>query len=198
MKRIIAAAIVAFMGLASLLDAHAQVPAGLHMEGVTVRNVSGDRVVFAGINVEMYRDYDNGCGYVTDGTYAIRSVMADRIKALGVNAVRLNYSFRFLNQSSNLTRFLDMATEFAQRGIYVMPADHSYTSGVLTNSSAAYPMMKQIVDGMRERGLENYLIMGGFNEPGPDISVSAWARAYQNLLTYLRNTAAFQGIDALS
>lgn len=179
-----------------------QRPVGLHLEGVQLTDATGQRFYAAGLNVEMYRDYDGGCGWVTDGTYAIRGVMADRIKALGVNIVRLNYAFRFLNQAGNLARYLDMAAELAQHGIYVMPADHTYTGGVLTNSGGSFPTMKAIVDGMRERGLENYLVMGGWNEPGPiaekdpqrKADLASWSRAYQNLLTYLRTTAAFNGI----
>ncbi|MBX3081783.1 MAG: cellulase family glycosylhydrolase [Anaerolineae bacterium] len=167
---------------------------GLRVQGVTLVNTDGSRFVVAGINMEMYRDYDNGCGWVTDGTYAIRGVMADKVKALGVNAVRLNYSYRFLQQSGNLTRFLDMAQELANRGMYVMPSDHTYTGGVLSSASASYPMMKSIIDGMRARGLESYLIMNPWNEPGPDISVSAWVQAQKDVLTYLRNTAGFQGV----
>ena len=168
--------------------------AGLRVQGVTLVTNDGTRFIVAGANMEMYRDYDNGCGYVTDDTYAVRSAMADRIKSVGVNAVRLNYAYRFLNQSGKLSRFLDMAQELTKRGIYVMPSDHTYTGGVLTGASASYPMMKQIVEGMRARGLENYLIMNPYNEPGPDISTSQWVQAQKDVLTYLRNTAGFQGV----
>lgn len=187
------------LALASIagLSAGAQDGVGLRVQGVTLVNASGTRFVIAGLNMEMYRDYANGCGWVTDGTYAVRGVMADKVKALKVNAVRLNYAYRFLAQGSNLTKFLDMAQELANRGIYVMPSDHTYTGGVLSNASASYPMMKNIVDGMRARGLESYLIMNPWNEPGPDISVSAWVTAQKGVLTYLRNTANFKGVVVL-
>jgi hypothetical protein len=172
----------------------AQVPAGLHMEGVTLRNAAGDRVIAAGLNVEAFRDYANGCGWVTDGFYSIRGAMADRIRALNVNIVRMNYSYRFLQSGGNLNKYLDIAAEFAARGIYVMPADHTYTGDVLTNSGGSFPMMKQIIDGMRARGYGDYLIMGGWNEPGPDVSVEAWKRASQNLLTELRKNMGYSGI----
>lgn len=215
MKRLLTAGLIVLMGLMALIPnlslaptvtsadsvqplgffgRLAQRPVQLHTSGVTVVDGTGKRLVFAGVNMEMFRDYDGGCGYVTDGQYKLRGVFADRVKALGVNAVRLNYSYRFLNTGDNLTKYLDMATELAQRGIYVMPADHTYTGGVLTNSSGSFPMMLKIVQGMRDRGLEDYLIMGGWNEPGPDISIDAWKRAYQNLLTYLRTTAAYDGL----
>jgi hypothetical protein len=87
-----------------------------------------------------------------------------------------------------------MAQELTARGMYIMPSDHTYTGDVLTNASASYPMMKSIIDGMRARGLENYLIMNPWNEPGPDISVSAWVQAQKDVLTYLRKTATFNGI----
>lgn len=194
MKRQLIIGAIILMALTSFFPAGAQRPVGLHTSGVTVVDATGKRLVFAGVNMEMFRDYDGGCGYVTDGQYKLRSVFADRVKALGVNAVRLNYSYRFLNTGDNLTKYLDMATELASRGMYVMPADHTYTGGALTNSSGSFPMMLNIVQGMRARGLEDYLIMGGWNEPGPDISIAAWSRAYQNLLTYLRTTAAYDGL----
>lgn len=189
--------VAVLLSLASLpTSIFAQSP-GLRVQGVTVVNNTGQRFVFAGINMEMYRDYANGCGWVTDQSYKLRSIMADRIKGLGVNAVRLNYAYGFVNRTGNLTRFLDMAQELANRGMYVMPSDHTYTGGKLTSASASYPMMQQIVEGMRARGLENYLIMNPYNEPGPDISVAAWVQAQKDVLTYLRNTAKFQGIVAL-
>lgn len=193
MKRHIIIGVICLMGLISFFPANAQVPAGLHMQGVNIVNGSGDRFIAAGLNVEAYRDYDKGCEWATDGYYAIRAMMSDRIKGLGVNVVRLNYSYRFLD-TGNLTKFLDIATELALRGIYVMPADHTYTGDVLVNSGGSFPTMLRIVEGMRARGIENYLIMGGWNEPGPDIAISAWERAYQNLLTYLRKTAQFDGV----
>lgn len=173
--------------------------AGLHMQGVTLVDSANVRFIISGINWETYRDYANGCGWVTDGTYNIRGIMADKTKALGVNAVRLNYSYRFISagNSANLSRFLDMAQELAARGMYVMPSDHTYTGGVLTNAAQSYPTMKAIIDGMRARGIENYLIMNPFNEPGPDISVAQWVQAQKDVLTYLRNTAGFNGVVTL-
>lgn len=178
----------------------ASVGAGVRVSGVSLLTNEDKRLVFAGINLEMYRDYANGCGWVSDGTYNARAIMADKVKALGVNAVRLNYSYRFMTGSiygANLSRFLDMVQELASRGLYIMPSDHTYTGGVLTNAAASYPMMKSIIDGMRARGLENYLIMNPFNEPGPDISASQWVAAQKAVLTYLRNTAAFNGVVVL-
>jgi len=192
MKRL-SAVLVAVLLLVTV-PVHAQLPAGLHMQGVTMANAAGDRFVISGVNMEMYRDYANGCGWVTDGTYAIRAAMADRVKAMGINMVRLNYSARFLAQGDNLTKFLDMATELAMRGVYVMPADHTYTGGALVNSSGGFATKLAIIEGMRARGLESYLVEGGYNEPGPNVTVAAWSAAYKNLLTYLRTTAQFKGV----
>ncbi len=186
--------ILLLIAVTNFWPAGAQRPVGLKMDGVVVKDLTGERFIFAGVNTEAFRDYANGCGYVTDGQYKLRGVFADRVKALGVNAIRLNYSYRFLNTGDNLTKYLDIASEYAQRGMYIMPADHTYTGDVLTNSGTSFPTMLKIIEGMRARGLENYLIMGGWNEPGPDISIDAWKRAYQNLLTYLRTTAAYNGI----
>lgn len=186
--------IICLLAMTSFWPAQAQMPAGLHVEANLLKNVAGDRLIISGTNVEAFRDYDQGCGWVTDGMYNVRAQMADTLKSWGVNMVRLNYSFRFLQQGNNLSKYLDFAQTLAERGIYVMPADHTYTGKELTNSGAAYPTMKAIVDGMRARGIEAYLVGPGLNEPGPDISIDAWKRAYQNLMTYLRKTALFDGV----
>jgi len=153
--------------------------------------------VFAGINMEMFRDYAHGCGWVTDGQYVIRTVVADNLEAMGVNSVRLNYTRRFLEQGDNLTRFLDMAEELTKRGMYVMPSDHSYSGRMLTTAANAYPMMQKIIEGMRTRGVEQWLIMNPFNEPGPTVGKTAWMQAQKDVLTFLRSTAKFDGIVVL-
>lgn len=170
---------------------------GLKVQGVTLVDTAGSRFIVSGVNMEMYRDYANGCDWVTDGQYAVRGVMADRIKALGVNAVRLNYAYRFLAQGTNLAKFLDMAEELTKRGMYVMPTDHTYTGDTLVNASAAYPMMLKIIDGMRLRGLESYLIMNPYNEPGPDVSASQWVAAQKNVLINIRTAGNFKGVVVL-
>lgn len=180
----------------------AQKPAGLHVDGVLLKDATGERFIISGTNVEAYRDYANGCGWVTDGMYTVRNQMADTLKSWGVNMVRLNYSYRFLQQGSNLSKYLDFAQSLAERGIYVMPADHTFTGQFLTNSGASHPTMKAIVDGMRARGIEAYLVGLGLNEPGPiadeepqrSNELAGWKRAYENLITYLRTTAAFDGV----
>jgi len=172
---------------------------GLRVQGVTLVRTDGNRFISAGVNMEMYRDYANGCGWVTDGTWTIRSVMADKLKSLGVNIVRLNYKYRFLQQGDNLSKFLDMAQELAIRGVYVMPSDHSYTGGELLGSSASFPMFLKITQGFRDRGIIDYLVWNPFNEPGgdPAITWDAWLTGQKDALTYLRKTAGFSGVVML-
>lgn len=172
----------------------AQLPAGLHVAGVTLVDAAGNRFIAAGINVEAFRDYANGCGWVTDGMYNVRNVMADTLKAWRVNLVRLNFSYRFLAQGDNLNKYLDMAQELANRGIYVMPSDHTYTGGSLVNSGGSYPMMKAIIDGMRARGIYDYLVVGTPNEPGPDVTSAAWLSAMRNYLMFLRAQNGYDGV----
>lgn len=173
-----------------------QAVSGLRVQGTTLVNADGSRFIVSGVNLEMYRDYTNGCGWVTDGQYAIRGVIADKLKALKINAVRLNYSYRNLT-GSNLSKFLDMAQELAARGLYVMPSDHTYTGDVLTNAAASWPTMKQIVDGFTARGIGQYLIMNPYNEPGPDISAAQWITAQKNVITYLRDQVGYTGVIVL-
>lgn len=80
-----------------------------------------------------------------------------------------------------------------------MPSDHTYTGKTLVNSAAIFPMFKRIVDAFRARGIEQWLIINPFNEPfgDPDSDWNAWLAAQKNVLTYLRTTAAFDGVVAL-
>lgn len=167
---------------------------GLHVSGVNIVDSNGQRFVFAGMNIEMYRDYNNGCGYATDGFWDARSVMAQKIHDLGVNAVRMNYSRATLEVTGRLSKFLDVCVEFASRGIYVMVSDHTYTGGSLSSASGSHAMMKSIYDGMIARGYGDYLIINPWNEPGPSVTNSQLITACQNALTYLRGTANFDGI----
>lgn len=191
--------IICLLAMTSFFPAQAQMPAGLHVAANLFVRVDGSRFIALGVNQEMYRDYDGGCDWVTDGTWKVRSVMADKMKALGINIVRLNYKYKFLQQGDNLNKFLDMAQELATRGIYVMPSDHTYTGGELVNSSAAYPMFLKITQGFRDRGIYDYLLWNFFNEPGgdPAITWGAWLSAQQNALTYIRKTAGFDGVVVL-
>lgn len=197
MRKIIIAAIVAFLGLASFLDAHAQLPAGLHVQGVTLVNAAGERFVISGINLETWRD--RGCSWVTEGTYPERALFARTFQAMGINAVRFNYSYAWLNEAGNLDKFMEIAQEMVNHGMYVMPSDHTYTGKSLVNSSGAFPLFQKIVDAFRARGIEEWLILNIFNEPGgdPPIAWGAWVTAQKNALTFLRNTAGFNGVVVL-
>lgn len=205
MKRIVLFAAILAVLISGLLPAAAQgaIPAGLRVNGVEVERANGDRFIFAGANVEMYRDYRLGkgmgaaCNYASDGFYSVRVEMADRLASLGVNAIRLNYKYSNLD-ATNLAKFLDVAQAFIARGLYVMPSDHSYTGGALTSASASYPMMKAILDGLRARAVNmDFVIMNPWNEPGPDITAAAWVLAQQKVIDYLRNTAQFDGLIVL-
>lgn len=187
---------------ASNLPASAQT---LHIQGNNWVTADGKRFIIKGANVEAYRDYIGGCGYVTDNLFTNDNLnkMITAMRGVdgngGINAVRLNYDWRYINQGTyqNLSKYLDIAQAFAKAGIYVMPSDHSETGRPLTSASLAMPTFKAIIDGFRSRGIEPYLIMNPFNEPANFSSWSAWVTANKTILDYLRNTAGFKGIVML-
>lgn len=174
--------------------AKAQFPAALHVDGVRVERGNGERFLFSGINVEMYRDL--GCTYPTNGYYDAKDAFADKFLELGINSVRLNYSFRNIPPgSTNFDRFIDVAETYIKRGIYVMPSDHTYTGAELNGASASYPVMRAIIGVIRARGLdENYLIMNPWNEPGPNVDSAEFLLAYQKVINDLRVTSTFDGL----
>lgn len=170
---------------------------GLHVSGVLLKDTSDDRFVIRGANLEMYRDYFGGCGWASDGFYDERVVMIDKIVALGINFVRLNYTGTTLAGGGRLTKFLDVAEELASRGIYVMPSDHQFTGGSLSTASSSYAMMGSIIDGFVARGIIDYLVMNPWNEPGPGMTAATWKTAQQGVLSYLRTTKNFHGVVVL-
>lgn len=203
MKRLILLLAVLIVLLSGVGVSAQGLPAALRVDGVRVERANGDRFVFSGANVEMYRDYRLGqgpgaaCNYASDGFYTVRVEMAARLKALGVNSIRLNYKYTNLDQT-NLAKFLDVAQAFIEAGLYVMPSDHSYTGAGLGSASQSYPMMRNIIQGIRDRGLDtDYLIMNPFNEPGPDITPADWVLAQQKVINYLRRDSAFDGLIVL-
>lgn len=197
MKRQIIVGIIALLGLISFFPANAQMPVGLHVSGVTLQDAAGNRFVISGINLETWRD--KGCSWVTEGEYPARAIIANKLQSIGVNAVRMNYSYAWLNETGNLDKFMDIAQELVNRGMYVMPSDHTYTGKSLVNSAAVYPMFQKIIEAARARGIEQWVIMNPFNEPGgdPPIAWSAWLAAQKNALTFLRSTVGFQGVVIL-
>lgn len=197
MKRQLVIGAIILLALISFFPAGAQRPVGLHVQGVSLVDATGERFIISGINVETWRD--KGCKYVTEGTYPARALFASTFQAMGINAVRMNYSYAWLNEAGNLDKFMDVAQEFVNRGMYIMPSDHTYTGDPLVNSSAVYPMFQKIVEAFRARGIETYLILNPFNEPGgdPPITWAAWLAAQKNVLTFLRTTVNYQGVVVL-
>jgi hypothetical protein len=171
----------------------------LSMQGTSLY-LNGQRFIVEGVNMEFYRD--NGCDLVTTGAVPLKDQIAQKFKDTGINAVRLNYSHTWLDDSQqNMTNYLDMIQALAAKGIYTMPTDHDFTGKPLTNRSSAYPIFRSIIEGARARGIEKYLIMNPYNEPGgadsDEISWSAWVTAQNDTLNFLRNTAGFKGIVVL-
>ncbi len=168
--------------------------AALHVDGTTLKLENGTRFIVKGTNLEFFRD--PGCSYVTDGEYPVRAQIADKMKSIGVNAVRVNYSYSYINQNAeNINKTLDVMQELANRGIYSMPSDHTYTGEKLTGSSSVYPVFKKLVDGAKARGIEDYLIMNPYNEPySDDFQWADWEKENKATITYIRSTANFKGV----
>ncbi len=168
----------------------------LHMQGTSLVNAQNQRFVIEGANIELFRDY-GGCPEVTDGQYPLRTQIATKMKSMGINVVRVNYSQQYLNNTTNYNKFIDFMKVLTQNGIMVMPSDHSLTGNSLSTRSSYYATMKKIVDSAKSGGFEQYLIMNPFNEPGPDDSWAQWVTAQKDILNYLRNTANFKGVVVL-
>jgi hypothetical protein len=170
----------------------------LHINNNKFVYSDGTRFIVKGVNIEAYRDY-GGCGYITDDGYPQRDAMATALKAYGVNAVRLNYNTNFL--SANLSKYLDFMQAFTNKGIFVMPSDFA-TDNNLTTRAKYYPMMKQIINGARARGIDSYLIMNPFNEPA-NLTWTDWVTYNKDILNVLRspdtaaNYTGFKGIIML-
>lgn len=156
----------------------------------------GKRFIVEGVNIEFFRDYANGCGYVTDNGYTARVAMVNAMKNLGINAVRVNYSKQFIN-SSSLSKMLEVMKLFADNKIFVMPSDHTFTGQSLGNRSSVYSTFKSIIDGARAQGFEQWLIMNPYNEPGPSNDWGTWVSANNDTLSNLRNSMGFKGLVVL-
>lgn len=163
---------------------------GLRVQNTSLVNQNGSRFIVEGVNIELYRD--QGCSYITTGQIQSKTAVINKLKSLGVNAVRLNYYRSWLEQGSNINQYLDFAQTLAQNGIYVMPSDHAFTGQSLGGRSSSYPLFNSIVQGAKSRGFIQYLIMNPYNEPGP-MGWSEWVSANKDTVNYLRNTAGFTG-----
>lgn len=177
-----------------------QIDYGLHFQGNKLVKADNSHFVIKGVNVEAYRDYVNGCGYVTDNLFVTNgsntnlNLMTAKLKSLGVNAVRLAYSWEYMNAPgyANLTNYLDIAQTLADAGIYVMPVDNSYTGTNFASRASAYPTFKAIVDGFQNRGILPYLIFNPLGEPA-NVTWASWVTINKDILEYLRNTAGYTG-----
>lgn len=170
------------------------ISAGLHLQGVTLVDTSGARFVINGVNMELFRD--NGCAWITDYGWQKRAAIAAKMASLHINMVRLNYTTAWLSQSGNVKKFVDVIQALAAQGIYTNWATHEFTGGALTNVANSYPTVGAILDEVRLRGLENWVIAGNQNEPGPNVTAAQWIAANKKSLDYLRTTKQFKGVVA--
>lgn len=201
---IVGVSMVVFLGGIAKVSAQTLGP-GLRTKNNLLVYPDGTRFIVKGANVEAFRDYVGGCGYVSDDLFTNSNgvtpqlgPMVTKMKSLGINAVRLNYDWRYVNNGNyqNLSKFLDVAQALANAGIFVMPSDHYITGENMSSQTDAFPTMKAIIDGFRARGIEYYLIMNPFNEPA-NLEWPAWTTKNKEILAYLRNTANYKGLVML-
>lgn len=181
----------------------------LRTAGNIVVNSDGTRFFIKGVNVEAYRDYD-GCPAITDNLWINDNLnkMVNAMKQVdsngGINAVRLDYDSRYINQGSyqNLSKYLDIAQAFAGAGIYVMPSDHSLDSLNYTNPNTDFALAtstwKAIIDGFRARGIDQYLFLDPINETPNFSTKTDMINANEYVLNFLRNTANYKGLVMLT
>jgi len=154
------------------------------------------RFVFKGVNLEYFRD--PGGASISNSEVPIASQIVAKMKAAGINAVRLDYSPGFVNQGSNMANYEAMMKLLATNGIYVMPCDHSYTGKDISGyTTTSFPDFKTIIDYAAQQGITNYLIMNPYNEPYSSDNASSWNAANEATLQYFRSTLGFKGVVVL-
>ncbi|HEY2003866.1 MAG TPA: cellulase family glycosylhydrolase [Candidatus Saccharimonadia bacterium] len=169
--------------------------AGLSVNGVSLVS-NGTRFIFKGVNLEYFRDSGNAS--ISNSEVPIAAQIVAKMKATGINAVRLDYSPAFVNQGSNMTNYLAMMKLLATNGIYVMPCDHSYTGKDISGyTTTSFPDFKTIINYAAQQGITNYLIMNPYNEPYSSDNASSWNTANEATLQYFRSTLGFKGVVVL-
>jgi endoglucanase len=167
----------------------------LSVSGTSLVTKAGSRFIFKGVNLEYFRD--PGGSSISTAEVPIASQMIARMKSIGINAVRLDYTPAFVDQG-HMTDYLAMMKLLASNGMYVMPCDHSYTGKPLTNyTTTSFPDFKTIIDYANQEGITDYLIMNPYNEPYNNDDEQDWITANEATLKYLRTTLGFKGVVVL-
>jgi len=154
----------------------------------------GKRFIFKGVNLEYFRD--SGGASISTSEVSMASQLVAKMKAAGINAVRLDYTPSFVNQGSNMSSYENMMKLLASNGMYILPCDHSYTNGTISGyTTTSFPDFKTILDYAKQQGIMNYIVMNPYNESNG--SESSWVSAYKATLQYFRSTLGYKGIVAI-
>jgi endoglucanase len=168
----------------------------LSVSGTSLVTSTGSRFIIKGVNLEYFRD--QGGSSISTAEVPIASQMIARMKSIGINAVRLDYTPAFVDQGTYMTDYLAMMKLLASNGIYVMPCDHSYTGKPIANyTSTSFPDFKTIIDYATQEGITDYLIMNPYNEPYNNDDEQDWITANEATLQYFRTTLGFKGVVVL-
>ncbi len=152
------------------------------------------RFIFKGVNLEYFRD--SGGASISTSEVSMASQLVAKMKAAGINAVRLDYKPVFVDQGSNMASYEAMMKLLATNGIYVLPSDHTYTNGTISGyTTTSFPDFKTILNYASQQGIMNYIVMNPYNESkGTEAS---WISAYEATLQYFRSTLGYKGVVAI-
>ncbi|MBX7098485.1 MAG: hypothetical protein K1X89_12305 [Myxococcaceae bacterium] len=168
-----------------------------YVVGSELKHGDGRRLTVSGVNLETLRYVDTCTTTYFADHWANRVALAQRLRGLGINVVRLNVgTAAYQSRSDAIDKLADLIEAFAAQGIYSMPSDHSHSGQALTDLTDTLALMGQIVAKARARGVEAFLVLNPFSEPGT-ITWSAWQTASQTALTTLRGTHGFSGVVVL-
>jgi endoglucanase len=168
----------------------------LSISGTSLVTSTGSRFIIKGVNLEYFRD--QGGSSISTAEVPIASQMIARMKSIGINAVRLDYTPAFVDQGTHMADYLAMMKLLASNGMYVMPCDHSYTGKPIANyTSTSFPDFKKIIDYATQEGITDYLVMNPYNEPYNNDDEQDWITANEATLQYFRTTLGFKGVVVL-
>lgn len=152
------------------------------------------RFIFKGVNLEYFRD--SGGASISTQEVSMAPQLVAKMKAAGINAVRLDYSPSFVGQGNNMANYEAMMKLLADNGIYILPTDHSYTNGTIAGyTTTSFPDFKTILNYAQQQGIMNYIVMNPYNESNG--SESSWVSAYKATLQYFRSTLGYKGVVAI-
>lgn len=186
--------ILAIVVLFAVTPVAAQSTSLLHVERNQIVDVTGKQFTLAGINLEVFRDYTNGCGWATDGMIDTLPLWVNQFKSWNINIVRMNYNQKNMS-AANRAKFISVAQALTKEGIFVMYSDHAITGNKMNTVPAnSYTVFAQLWTDSAT--FSDKVIFNPFNEPGPDDTNPQWVQGQKNVLDKIRGMG-FTGIVML-